>query len=67
MKHTPGPWSLVDGWCAEANLFENQRLCSAAPELLEALKDMIRYLDNNGREADVSENAREVIAKAEGE
>ena len=44
----------------------NIAIICAAPDLLEALKDMIRYLDNNGKESDVSELARLSIAKAEG-
>ena len=44
----------------------NARLIAAAPDLLEALKDMVRYLDNNGKETDVSELARYAIRKAEG-
>jgi len=33
-------------------------------ELVEALDDMIKYLDNNGKESDVSELARQALSKA---
>jgi len=44
----------------------NARLIASAPDLLEALQDMIKYLDNNGKETDVSEYARQAVAKAKG-
>ena len=42
-------------------------LITAAPDLFEALEDMIRYLDHNDKETDVSEAARQAVAKAKGE
>lgn len=46
MKHTPGPWNLdPNGWCYEADVFENQKLCQAAPELLEALKLLVKEVN----------------------
>jgi hypothetical protein len=62
MKHTPGPWSNNAGWCAEAALFENQDLCAAAPELLEAVKYL---LDGGDITAEGIAKCRAAIAKAE--
>jgi hypothetical protein len=41
-----GPWHLdPNGWCYEADFWENQQLCSAAPAILEALKEMVDLWD----------------------
>ncbi len=38
-KWQKGPWEKnEDGWCYEGDVFENQDLISAAPELYEALE-----------------------------
>jgi len=96
-KHTPGPWTLVDGgrhWnnpiidnyrihtvptdkgfdittgnygeLLVEHIYEeaDARLIAAAPELLEALKGVIRVADRATVEFDA---ARAAIAKAEGQ
>lgn len=74
--HKPGPWHIADdGFCYEADAFENQHLVAAAPDLLAALErlhddtaDYVRinnlgdpYQNQNMRDA------RAAIAKARGQ
>lgn len=54
---------LVDGSDSKTNE-ANARLIAAAPELLEALKDLVKYLKSQS-DSDL-EFAEHVIAKAEG-
>jgi len=80
--HTPGPWfSDGLGWIrnstetiAALNLIRdeqwaNARLITAAPDLLEALRDMVHFagLISSGDEFPEIERARAAIAKATGE
>jgi hypothetical protein len=86
MKHTPGPWKatadpysdvVVDAAGVELCVMvgsgpqaDNARLIAAAPELLEALRDLVQ-LEADGRAESESaieywERARAAIAKAEG-
>ena len=45
-KWTPGPWSKDrNGWCVEAELWENQDIINAAPELYEALEKFVTACD----------------------
>ena len=70
MAHTPGPWVMNHGWCIQAEYYENQQLCCAAPDLLAALK----YLINHGLTEfefrrlmeDPNHCARKALKKAEG-
>ena len=72
MSHTPGPWTLfADGWRYEAEVWENQSLVAAAPELLEALKLAAGLLALNDPsdlmfESEEAGKIRAAIAKAEG-
>jgi hypothetical protein len=63
MYHVDGPEILFDyeDW---GYTKESARLIAAAPELLEALKDVLRYVSPV---ADGAINARAAIAKATGE
>ncbi len=74
-KHTPGPWKreirsvlipIAPYEWAEAygGSIANARLIAAAPDLLEALKGVLRVAD---RKTDEFDAARAAIAKAEGE
>lgn len=51
----------LDLYAADEQVAKFKRL---AGELAETMADMVRYLDNNGKESDVSELARDVIDKA---
>ena len=84
-KHTPGPWSYemchdtnyaritcdikggdnLRGYCGEANA----RLIVAAPELLEALQNMLGLTEASDYMAlsEIEKQARTAIAKALGE
>ena len=79
-KHTPGPWKrkiksvlipIAPYEWAEAygGSIANARLIAAAPDLLEALKEIVAAADGKGWEQlDPSfKKARAAIAKAEGE
>ena len=73
-----GIWAMrSDGFCnrsvvtsfgckAQAESDANARLISAAPELLEALKNCIKQIQALCSEDDVPDGAFEAIAKAEG-
>ena len=77
-QHTPGPWTVVAiDWAETGNArFEikgirrtgmaDARLIAAAPELLEALKEIIAAADGDGwNQLDASfATARAAIAKA---
>lgn len=74
-KYTPGPWKrkiksvlipIAPYEWAEAygGSIANARLIAAAPDLLEALKGVLRVAD---RKTDEFDAARAAIAKAEGE
>lgn len=75
MKYTRGPWNATGSpqvWAndgskvAHASNHENARLISAAPEMYEALKNM---LDDKRDFAQITkdiESARKAVAKAEG-
>lgn len=79
--HTPAPWNVnwqratINGvtkyWILEANDFKeseaNAKLIAAAPELLDALKEIIEYLDcgDDQRNLDAAvELGRAAIEKA---
>jgi hypothetical protein len=84
-KHTPGPWhtageqgvqirsakdQIAKVWTMRGNEWKaNARLIAAAPELLEALKEIVDAADGAGWEQlDPSfKKARAAIAKATGE
>lgn len=57
-------------WMSEGEEFANARLIAAAPELLEALKELLELTDDPNNDADPEEStfsfARSVVAKAEG-
>lgn len=80
-KHTPGPWTVVTSdediviepniavmVNLNDNLHENARLIAAAPELLEALHDVLVCLEQNEEDPDSAavRIVRVAIAKAEG-
>jgi len=76
-QHTPGPWTVGEGtgyrnqiaieptigcvYGAGENVKANARLVAAAPDLLEALKGVVRVADRKTVEFDA---ARAAIAKA---
>ena len=70
-KPTPGPWAVDKwGWCAESETWDNQYLIAAAPELLEALKNVISFfpythIDPETPEGCAYQQAKIAIAKAE--
>ena len=80
-KHTPGPWKIgayesgemaVDGPNGEEITGfvkqEDAVLIAAAPELLDALKEMLSvYVGHPNNDGPVSTKARAAIAKATGE
>jgi len=87
-KHTPGPWVEFDGDICPANDIANvviatlyqdtsdadARLIAAAPDLLEALEDMLVQADfaasvrgGEGHMKYAMAKARAAIAKAKGE
>lgn len=72
-KHTLGPWRIADdGWCYEADVFENQALVSAAPDLLEAVETLLDCFVNDPLgwmdSSDIAiEKAYDAIHKAKGE
>ena len=82
-KHTPGPWrelhTCIDdsrGYqiChidlhgkSEAERDANRRLIAAAPELLDALKDMLDYYGTASANVEFLTKARAAIAKATGQ
>ena len=82
MEHTPGPWYETktagnhQGLVISENTGEtialtykitNALLIAAAPDLLEACKMVVRYVDEGIRvESEYSEMCREAISKAEG-
>lgn len=74
-QHTPGPWKHDETWglikhgkteiCAlHSGNPANACLIAAAPELLEALQEIVWTY--GFREPDIREIARDAIAKAEG-
>lgn len=82
-QHTPGPWSVVVRSAYTGNYlvkeagpeddYANARLIAAAPELLSALTDLLRYCSEpiyettDLLEKDIFKKARAAIAKARGE
>jgi hypothetical protein len=83
MSHTPGPWKIAcesGDWFATLNDYApipateaNARLIAAAPDLLEALRDVIGWVPGGAAEmwhtdapTKAVERARAAIAKAEG-
>ncbi len=78
-NYTPGPWTAVKlivvkmtmihadpiatCWPAEGSEQANARLIAAAPELLEALREVVRISD---RKHNAWDKAKAAIAKAEG-
>lgn len=69
MSHTPGPWTMDgDGWCLQAETWENQRLIAAAPELLAACEEFVRKCDIGAARSKRSyAQMVEAIKKAKGE
>lgn len=57
-------WEKVSGDRLENEA--NARLIAAAPDLLEALKTLVRHAEKCGRSAGVYDTARAAIAKATG-
>lgn len=85
-KHTPGEWTLnLEAWLptisvgrvgyitvntGSANV-ANAKLVAAAPKLLAALKECVKYLDSgdypeNSIQRELWEEAQEAIAHSEG-
>ncbi len=62
MSHTPGPW--------DEEIEANQRLRAAAPDLLEACKDLVKSIKDASHysvhQICATEDAEAAIAKAEG-
>jgi hypothetical protein len=71
-KHTPGPWEAVyvgsSDWDLNGPVTEQDwKLAAAAPELLEALKEMLEVWEEDPAYGSVhAEKARAAIARAEG-
>ncbi len=68
-KHTPGPWKAVyvgsSDWDLDGPVTEQDwKLAAAAPDLLEALKELLPGAEAMGWN---TEKARAAIAKATGE
>jgi hypothetical protein len=79
VKHTPGPWTatLYDEdfhtietsagvAVAEGYNKADARLIAAAPDLLEALCNVLSYVPHGDMPVTIYDNARAAIAKAEG-
>ena len=77
VKHTPGPWIVMGNqrnghydfvlpMAEDKDFHANARLIASAPELLEALKNCINALYGGYSPHDAIEQAKQVIAKAEG-
>ena len=81
-KHTAAPWhhggyeiqddkgALIcnlSGWRGEQQTLANARLIAAAPELLEALKELCDVTDTNDYNEAAFFKAEAAIAKAEGQ
>ena len=76
MKHTKGPWTLVgkticdeDGdSCIEilSGLNSDLKLIASAPELLEALEEVLRCGPHAGQNGDLLKQIEAVIKKAKG-
>lgn len=68
-QHTPAPWRFdYDGWCIEAENFENQKLIAAAPQLLEGANAALSLLAIHGqRETPTFEALLSAIRAAKGE
>lgn len=78
-KGTPGPWYVEDGALGNETIIvlsdnfpfkmmskENLNLITAAPDLLEALQEVVKVLDSAGCEA-ATVKAKAAISKALGE
>lgn len=67
-KHTPGKWEKDnEGWCIQSDIWENQDLVLAAPELLEALQGLMRAYEAIGgliHDGTWHSHARAAIEKA---
>lgn len=61
---------VTDDWYAKDELHANAHLIAAAPELLEALKDMLHVMEQHeqlsGCDCSIGDQARAAIAKATG-
>jgi hypothetical protein len=66
MANTDPPWSMNHGWCIEAEYIENQELCCAAPDLLEALTELYNHTKNDYQIAALNIQAKNAIDKAVG-
>ncbi len=77
MTHTPGEWHVngidtvvsVEGNRTVAKIYHPEsdaRLIASAPELLEALKAITHEWDKSQFRHPITEQVRDVIAKAEG-
>ena len=80
-KHTPGPWRVAvwnvyaksENPVARASSVGDARLIAAAPDMLEALEELVGTLDDGDTvwmdvetKRPVTEKARAIIAKATG-
>lgn len=80
-KHTPGPWVYrrtsgfdygstaywVPGVCTNVQTEADARLISAAPDLLEALKEIVQFMRVDFDDLPMAEKVLAAIAKAEGQ
>ena len=60
-----GGWCVAKGGIQAGATMPNARLIAAAPEMLDALKEIL-FLANNATRDDIARAARTAIAKAEG-
>lgn len=76
-QHAPGPWtwdsdedlvcdSRGNGIAEVYSFSKDGKLIAAAPELLEAVKGFMRWLDSDISLQEAKDMARAAIAKAEG-
>ncbi len=58
--------NVIEGWRSKEEAIANARLIAAAPEMLEALKTVVRYAQKSGDTSLAIGRAMNAIAKAEG-
>ncbi len=59
--------NVIGGASVHPDAIDNARLIAAAPELLEALEDVVYVLNKLSEWEDYTKEARVIIAKAKGE